>query len=428
MAPPTEQRVVIVGAGQAGCQVATSLRQDGHTGRIVLIGAETHLPYQRPPLSKGHLTGKAARDALWLRPESWFAENDIDLHLGTTVRTIDPTSRTVTAHEVVSYDALVLALGTRHRELAVPGVDLGGVVSLRSLDEADDIRARLEAARDVVVIGGGFIGMEVASTAAALGKNATVAEVAPQLMGRVLSAQTAAFLLAAHCTRGLTISLATTVTAIVGQAGHVTGVQVADTDEARTLPADLVLVGIGAVPQIELAQAAGLCIDNGIAVDEYLRTSDPHIYAIGDCVSCPNPFAAGARIRLESVQNAVSQGRDVAATILGHGTPHDTVPWFWSDQADLKLQIAGLTGGHDEVVTHGDPGAEKFSAYCFARGRLLGVESINSPADHLAARRLVADPGALTPDAVRAPGFTAKAAVRSAKPRTVDPQPRGGRE
>lgn len=410
------QSVVIVGAGQAGCQAATSLRQDGFSGRIVLIGAEAHLPYQRPPLSKGHLTGKAARETLWLRPEAWFAENHVELRLGTAVRAIDAAARRVELDsERLPYDALVLALGARHRELPVAGTDLEGVVSLRSLDEADDIRARLEAAHDVVVIGGGFIGMEVASTAAALGKNATVVEVAPQLMGRVLSAETAAFLLDAHRRRGLAISLATTVHEITGNANRVSGVRVSDAAGERTLPADLVLVGIGAVPQTELAAAAGLTIDNGIAVDEHLRTTNPHIYAIGDCVSCPNPFARGERIRLESVQNAVAQGRDVAATLMGHGAPHSAVPWFWSDQADVKLQIAGLTTGHDEVVVAGNPAEEKFSAYCFAAGRLVGVESVNAPADHMAARRLVGATTSVTAAQVSDPAFSPKAAVAALK-------------
>lgn len=405
-------RVVIVGAGQAGCQVASSLRQDGFSGSIVLIGAETHLPYQRPPLSKGHLTGKAARDTLWLRPQTWYPENAVDVRLGVRVDAIDPDDRSITAAgERVGYDTLVLALGSRHRRLSIPGTDLDGVVSLRDLDEADDVRARLERAEHVVVIGGGFIGMEVAATAAALGKAATVVEVAPQLMGRVLSERTAAFLLAAHRARGLAISLSTTVLAIGGEAGRASRVRVCDTGGERTLPADLVLVGIGALPHTELAETAGLRIDNGIVVDELLRTSDEHIYAIGDCASCPNPYAAGRLTRLESVQNAVAQGRGVAATIAGNGAPHNTVPWFWSDQGDLKLQIAGLTTGHDEVVIAGDLAAEKFSAYCFADGALIGVESINSPADHMAARRLVAAEPPLTPNQVRDSAFNPKDAV-----------------
>ncbi len=416
---PAPETVVIVGAGQAGCQVATSLRQDGFGGRIVLIGAEGHLPYQRPPLSKGHLTGKMNRDTLWLRPAEWFAEHHVELRLGTRVEEIDREGRTVTTagpagRELVPYDVLVLALGSRHRELQVPGIQLDGVRSLRELDEADDIRHRLESAHDVVVIGGGFIGMEVASTAAALGKAATVVEVAPQLMGRVLSTPTAEFLLAAHRRRGLQIALETGVEEILGAAGRVTGVRVTGPEGTRTLPADFVLVGIGALPEIDLAQRAGLAVDNGIAVDPYLRSSDPQIFAIGDCASCPNPFAGNRRTRLESVQNAIAQGRDVAAAILGRVAPHVAVPWFWSDQADLKLQIAGLTTGHDDVVTVGDPADEKFSAYCFVGSQLVGVESINQPGDHMAARRLVAAAPTVTPDQVRDPGFSPKAAARPA--------------
>jgi 3-phenylpropionate/trans-cinnamate dioxygenase ferredoxin reductase subunit len=410
--PGGTQRIVIVGAGQAGCQVATSLRQGGFAGSIVLVGAERHLPYQRPPLSKGHLTGKVARESLWLRPESWFAENGVELRLGERVTSIDRAAHLVhLGEDRLDYEILVLALGSRHRELSVSGTDLDGVVSLRDLDEADDIRTRLESATDVVVIGGGFIGMEVASTGAALGKRVTVVEVAPQLMGRVLSAPTACFLHGAHCGRGLTVSLSATLQAILGESGRVSAVAISDSAGERVVPADLVLIGIGALPQTGLAEQAGLTIENGIAVDEYLRTSDPDVYAIGDCVSVPNPFAGGRRVRLESVQNATAQGRDVAATIVGKGKPHHAVPWFWSDQADLKLQIAGLTTGHDEVVLRGEVGAEKFSAYCFTDGRLVGVESVNSPAEHMAARRLVAAEETVTPDQVRDPAFNAKAAA-----------------
>ncbi|WP_344602865.1 NAD(P)/FAD-dependent oxidoreductase [Sporichthya brevicatena] len=410
MGESIERTVVVVGAGQAGCQAASSLRQDGFVGRLILVGAESHLPYQRPPLSKGHLTRTAPRDSLWFRPHAWYRDNDVELHLGRTIDAIDRTGRTIHCGEQrINYDVLVLALGARNRALDVPGAGLEGVLSLRSLDDADALLKRLDTADDIVIVGGGFIGLEVAATAAALGKRTTVLEVSERLMGRAVSNGTAEFLLQAHRSRGLTIELGTTVVELVGRGGAVEAVL---TSDGGRIPAQLVLVGIGAAPETHLAAEAGLEIDNGIAVDEYLRTSDPDIYAIGDCVSCPNPYAGGARIRLESVQNAVSQGRLVAAAILGHPAPYDAVPWFWSDQADIKLQIAGLSLGHTEVVIKGDVAARRFSTYCFAGERLIGVESVNSPGDHLAARRLISAAETVSPAEVRADGFNPKVAAR----------------
>jgi 3-phenylpropionate/trans-cinnamate dioxygenase ferredoxin reductase subunit len=402
--------VVVVGAGQAGCQLVSSLRDDGYTGPVTLVGSERHLPYQRPPLSKGHLTGKALRESLWLRPANYFDEHDIQVHLGVTVTALDCAGRTIQLSDGSSlpYEAVVLALGSRHREIPLPGCKLDGVVSLRTLDEADEVRDRLASARDVVVVGGGFIGMEVAATAAQLGKTTTVLEIAPQLMGRVLSRETATFLVAAHRTRGLNVELSTSATGLAGMGGSV---QVVDTSEGERLPADLVVLGVGAVPNVELARDAGLVVQNGIVVDELLRTSDPAVYAIGDCASAPSPYLAGSPVRLESVQNATAQARAVAATIAGTPTVNAAVPWFWSDQADLKLQIAGLTNGHDEVVLTGDLASDRFSAWCFLAGALVGVESINRPPDHMAARKLLAGSTALTPEHVRAADFDPKRAA-----------------
>ena len=405
--------VVVVGAGQAGCQVVSSLRDAGYQGRIALIGAEPQLPYQRPPLSKGHLTGKALRESLWLRPEAWYDEQGVDLHLGVRVTHVDRIAHQVQLSDggMLPYGCLVLALGSRHREIPLPGSDLEGVVGLRTLDEADEVRDKLALAHHVVVVGGGFIGMEVAATAAQLGKEATVLEIAPQLMGRVLSRETASFLLGAHQKRGLALELGCSAAALVGIHGSV---QAVDTADGRRLPADLVLLGVGAVPCTELALDAGLEVDNGIVVDELLRTSDPDIYAVGDCASAPCPFAGGRHTRLESVQNATAQGRAVAATIAGTPTTNDSVPWFWSDQADLKIQIAGLTTGHDEVVLTGDRSNDRFSVWCFAAGSLVGVESVNRPADHMAARKLLGRTPSVTADEVRAEGFDPKGAAAGA--------------
>jgi len=414
--------IVVVGAGQAGCQTAASLREHGYRGRLVLVGAEPHLPYQRPPLSKGHVTGQAQRDTLWLHPESFYQQQDIELLLTETVDAIDRDARRVRlgSGDTLHYEHLVLAIGGRNRALAVDGAGLDGVLALRTLDEADTLRDRLAVATTVVVIGGGFIGMEVAATAARLGRDATVIEVADRLMGRVLSRETADFLLRAHRLRGLDIELSTSVTCIEGHDGAVTGVHLSD---GRQLPADLVVVGIGAEPNVELASAAGLPVDNGIVVDEYLRTEDPHISAVGDCVSSPSRFAGGRAVRLESVQNATAQPRSLAVRLAGgQAVPYDAVPWFWSDQADLKLQIAGLVAGHASVAIRGSVENERFSVFCFDEGgALVGVESVNRPSDHMMARRLIQSGTAVTREQVLDPELDLKALAlgRAGRTRTA---------
>lgn len=404
----TTQRVVVVGAGQAGCQLVSSLREGGFRGDITLVGSEAHIPYQRPPLSKGYLTGSTDLTSLWLRPEQWFADQAVDVRLGVEVTAIHRQTKTlsITGQPPLDYDVLVIATGARNRGLPVQGADLGGVHYLRDLDEANQLRQSFDVAERVVVVGGGFIGMEVAATAATLGKATTVIESAPQLMGRVLSTRTASFLLDAHRQRGLAVELGTGVTSIEGTSGRATAVV---TGTGTRVAADLVVVGIGAQANDHLAWSAGLAVDNGIVVDRQMRTTDENIFAIGDCASGPNPFASADRIRLESVQNAVAQARCVAATIAGSPTECHDVPWFWSDQGELKLQIAGLTTGHDETVVSGDILVEKFSTYCFRSGQLVAVESINRPADHMAARRLLASPTPPTAEQVRDTEFNPKA-------------------
>jgi 3-phenylpropionate/trans-cinnamate dioxygenase ferredoxin reductase subunit len=400
----------VVGAGQAGCQLVASLREEGFAGPITLIGGEAHLPYQRPPLSKGHLTGKTERARLFLRVESWFAEQRIDLRLGATVADLDRDARKLRLAdgEVIGYDVLVLATGSRHRELDVAGRNLDGVLALRTLGEADALRERLAAARDVVVIGGGFIGLEVAATAAAMGRTTTVLELGPRLMGRVLSEPTADFLLGAHRARGVRVALETGVRGLAGLHGRVMSVT---SSAGEVLPADLVLLGVGALAEDELARAAGLTVDQGIVVDEYLRTSDEAIYAVGDCARLVSPWAGGASVRLESVQHAVDSARHLARHLAGVSEPYVALPWFWSDQGDLKLQIAGLTAGHSETVLRGSPAANAFSVWCFAADRLVGVETINSAKDHLTARKILAARVPLTPADVAAEGFDPKAAL-----------------
>jgi 3-phenylpropionate/trans-cinnamate dioxygenase ferredoxin reductase component len=380
--------VAIVGTGQAGFQTAASLRQEGFAGRIATIGDEPVPPYQRPPLSKSYLARESALDELWLRPESFYTQHQIELLEGETVKAIDLTERRLrlTSGGELSWDHLVLATGARFRPLAVPGAELDGVLPLRTLADANILRERLDQAREVVVVGAGFIGLEFASVAIARGAAVHIIEVTQHPMGRVVSATISKFFCEAHRRWGAEVSLGTGVTRVLGAGGRVSGVE---TTDGRHLSADLVLICIGVIPNAELAGEAGLAVDNGIVVDEYLATEDAAIFAIGDCANFPTPFAIG-RVRLESVQNAVDQGRCVAANIAGKPAPYDKVPWFWSDQGDLKLQIAGITAGHDTAVLRGDPDSGHFSVFCYRAGRLIGVESVNQTADHVVARRLLA--------------------------------------
>jgi 3-phenylpropionate/trans-cinnamate dioxygenase ferredoxin reductase component len=379
--------VAVVGTGQAGFQAAASLRQDGFAGRIAMIGDEPVLPYQRPPLSKSYLARESALDELWLRPETFYTGHQIDLLAGETVTAIDRTERRLrlASGSALSWDHLILATGARFRPLAVPGAELDGVLPLRTLADTDILRERLDHAREVVVVGAGFIGLEFASVAIARGAAVHIIEVTQHPMGRVVSATISKFFCEAHRRWGAEVSLGTGVTRVLGAGGRVSGVE---TTDGRHLSADLVLICIGVIPNAELAGEAGLAVDNGIVVDEYLATEDAAIFAIGDCANFPTPFAIG-RVRLESVQNAVDQGRCVAANIAGKPAPYDKVPWFWSDQGDLKLQIAGITAGHDTAVLRGDPDSGHFSVFCYRAGRLIGVESVNQTADHVVARRLL---------------------------------------
>ena len=403
--------VAVVGTGQAGFQAAASLRQDGFAGRVVLIGDEPVAPYQRPPLSKSYLAGDSGLDELWLRPETFYTQHQIDLLAGETVTAIGRTERRLrlASGGELSWDHLVLATGARFRLLAVPGAELDGVLPLRTLAAADILRERLDQTRKVVVVGAGFIGLEFASVAIARGAAVHIIEVTQHPMGRVVSAATSRFFTDAHRRWGAKVSLGTGVSRILGEGGRVTGVE---TTEGQHLPADLVLICIGVIPNAELADAAGLAVNNGIVVDECLATADPAIFAIGDSANFPTPFAVG-RVRLESVQNAVDQGRCVAAQIAGKPAPYDKVPWFWSDQGDLKLQIAGITTGHDTRVLRGDPDGGHFSVFCFRAGRLIGVESVNQTADHVVARRLLAGDPKLTPEQAADESYDLRAHARS---------------
>jgi 3-phenylpropionate/trans-cinnamate dioxygenase ferredoxin reductase component len=391
--------IVIVGGGQAGFQTASSLRSEGYDGPIRVICEEPQVPYQRPPLSKAFVLGKQDQSRLLLRPEPYYQDHDIGLLTGERAVSIDRSARVIqtASGEQIPYDTLVLALGARNRRLTVPGAALEGVCYLRTLAEAVELKQRLENARQVVVIGGGFIGLEIAASARTLGKPVTVLEALPRLMARVVAPVVSEFFRAAHAARGVEVRLGAQVTQIRGN-GAVQDVLIED---RSAIPADMVVVGIGVAPNVELAREAGLDAaavpPHGISVDEFLRTSDPRIFAIGDCAEYHNAFAGG-RVRLESVQNAVDQAICVARTIAGKPAPYHAAPWFWSDQFDLRLQMAGLPAGHDRVVVRGSPEAGKFSVFYFTEGRLRAVDSVNRPADHLAARKMIGAGTSLTPD------------------------------
>lgn len=399
--------VVIIGAGQAGVQVALSLRQKGHEGGITLIGDETHLPYQRPPLSKAYLKGEMARDSLSLRPSDALVGQGISLRLGVKAIGIDRAGHAVlTDGETVRYDRLVLGTGTRPRELTLPGANLPGLFSLRGIEDADALAKALNAARMVVIIGGGFIGLEVAATARAKGLGVTVVEAAPRVMARAVAPFVSTWFEAMHRSMGTTVLTGTGVAAIEGTAG----VEAVILSDGTRLPADLVLVGIGAVPNTELAQAAGLPCPNGIEVDALGRTADPAIFAVGDCSLHPNPYAGGP-FRLESVQNAIDQAKAVAGAILDGTAPYDAVPWFWSDQGAVKLQTTGLPINAEAHVLRGAPDQGRFTVFHLKAGRIIAADSVNMPADHMAARRLVAARAVIAPETLADPAIPLKSLI-----------------
>lgn len=382
--------VVIAGAGHAGFQAAASLRAEGYEDAIRLVGDEPWLPYQRPPLSKAFMIGKQDIEATALRPEEFYAAHKIDLLMGERIAAIDPSRSCVKLESgsELAYDSLVLATGARNRLLPVKGAELDGVCYLRTREEAEEIRERLEQAESVVVIGGGFIGLELAAAAAESGKQVAVVEAQARLMARAVAPILSEFFLDLHSVHGVRFALDASVVEIASEVVLRDG---------TVYPADLVLVGIGVVPNMELAASAGLAVANGIVVDEQLRTGADNIFAVGDCADHPNRFAGG-RARLESVQNAVDQARCVAATIAGKPHTYDAVPWFWTDQFDAKLQMVGLAQGCDMAITRGDPESRKFSVCHFKEGRLMAIDSVNRPADHMAGRKLLASGTRLTPE------------------------------
>ena len=398
--------VLIVGAGQAGYQVAASLRQEGFAGELTLIGDEPGLPYQRPPLSKAYLLGKIGTASLRFRSPEFYEQHRITL-VHDQVTAIDRLQRHVklASGSTPGYDHLVLATGARNRVPVVPGTELDGVFGVRTLADADALAPRVAVVKHVVVIGAGFIGLEFAAVAAAKGVAVHVLEMGQRVMARAVSPQTSELFRAAHEGWGTRLEFGRSVARVLGQDGKVTAVE---TDDGRMLPAELVVYGIGVVPNMELAAAAGLDVHNGITVDAMLLTEDPAISAIGDAVCFPSPYRA-TPIRLESVQNAADQARAVAARLMGKPAPYTALPWFWTDQGDLKLQIAGLLDGHDETVLLGSAQSKQMSVMCFRQGRLIAVESTNRTPDHMAARKVLARASRLSVAEAAAPGFDLKA-------------------
>jgi 3-phenylpropionate/trans-cinnamate dioxygenase ferredoxin reductase component len=387
-------RVVIVGAGQAGAALAAKLRASGHDGEIVMLGDEPAPPYQRPPLSKAYLLGEMEEERLWLRAPDFWADHAIDLRLGQPVTGLDPVARTVTVGgQALTYDALALTTGSTPRRLpAALGGALEGVYTVRTLADVDAMRAEFQPGRRVIIVGGGYIGLEAAAVASKLGLSVTVLEMAPRILQRVASPETSNYVRALHQAHGVTVMEATGLDRLDGDS-RVTGALLQD---GRELPADFVIVGVGITPNTQLAEAAGLTIDNGIATDALGRTSDPAIWAAGDCASFP---WRGGRLRLESVGNAIDQAEAVAANMLGAGQPYEAKPWFWSDQFDLKLQIAGLNTGYDHIATRTGDG-EAVSFWYYQGDTLLAVDAMNDARAYMVGKRLIEMGKSPAPDVI----------------------------
>lgn len=402
--------ILIAGAGHGGVQTAMSLRQNGFEGRIVLVGDEPGLPYQRPPLSKAYLQGMMLLESLWPRPESFYRDNQIEFMGGTRVTAIKPAARRITLgnREEIEYGHLVLSVGARNRRPQLEGVDQDGVVYIRTLVETDALKPRLAVAHNIVVIGAGFIGLEFAAVAAAQGKNVTVLEMTDRAMARAVSAPVSTYFARWHQNAGAVLRFDTSANRILGTAGKVTAVETTDRQE---IAADMVIISVGVVPNVEIAKNAGLRTGDGVIVDEYLITSDENISAIGEC--CLFPSVHGRRaLRLESVQNANDQGKTVANRLTGKPNRYEAVPWFWSDQGEVKLQIVGIGVTDDETVIRGDQAEGTFSVFHYSGGNLTAIESVNKPADHMFGRRALG--GGVTPSALQAadPSFDLKKLLR----------------
>ena len=380
------RKIVIAGAGHAAGQLVSTLRQKGFAGSIIAVGDEAYPPYQRPPLSKKFLAGELALERIYFKPAEFYESNDIEIRLGTRVVMFDRAAKTVSCSNgaVLDYDDLVLATGTRVRKLPLQGSDLPGVHYLRNIDDVLSIRADMEKHRRLLIIGAGYIGLEVAAVAVTRGLDVTVVEMEDRVLSRVVSPQLSRFYQREHENHGVKFELGASAARLTGD-GRVESVELTD---GRTIAADVVIVGVGVVPNTELAKAAGLEVNDGIVVDDHCRTSDPHVFAIGDCTMHPNSLL-GRSLRLESVHNALEQAKTAAANICGEDVIYAQVPWFWSDQYDLKLQIAGLSQGYDQVVIRGEPASRSFSCLYLKDGVLIAVDAVNKPKDFMQSKALI---------------------------------------
>jgi len=384
--------IVIVGAGQAAAQLVLSLRQGGYKEPIRMIGDEPYAPYQRPPLSKKFLTERPAADTLYFRPEKFWSEQGVAAEYGKSVQSIDRANKRATfAGGEAEYSTLFLSTGTRARPLPVPGADLGNVFSLRKIDDVRTLRGPLDEARRIVIVGGGYIGLEVAAVARSEGREVTVLEAEERVMKRVTSPVISEFMQNFHRARGVDIRLGARLAAIEGE-GKVSQVRLAD---GAPLAADLVLLAVGARPNDDLAAAAGLACEDGIVVDEHGQTADPAIWAAGDCTRFPSR-RYGRKLRLECVQNAIDQAKAVASALTGKPQSYDPVPWFWSDQYELKLQMAGLSDGYDDATAVGDVSAARFSVEYRKNGKLIAVDAVNDGRAYMSGRKRIAEETAAT--------------------------------
>ncbi|MFN2426814.1 MAG: NAD(P)/FAD-dependent oxidoreductase [Candidatus Binatia bacterium] len=407
-------RVVIVGAGQAGAQVAFSLRQWGFEGKIALVGEENFVPYERPPLSKEFLKEELAEDRLYFRPPDWYAEHTIDLFTGVVVTSIDPEIGIAYLDRVtgLSFDTAVLATGSRPRPLAVRGATLEGIYEVRAIGDTLGLRRLMRPGTKMVVVGAGYIGLEVAAVARSLGVEVTVLEAMDRVLARVTGTVVSDFFEAEHRSRGVDVRCGARVTAFEGKVA-LSGVRLED---GSLLPCDVAVVGVGVQPRDELARGCGIACDDGIVVDRDARTSNPRVLAVGDCSRRPLVHY-GRSGRLESVHNAIEQGKLAAAAILARPRPAEDVPWFWSNQYDLKLQIAGLGAGHDSTVVRGNPADRKFSVFYLRDGALLAVDAINSPMEFMASKQLIAGAARPDPELLGDPAVTMKAIVDAERDR-----------
>jgi 3-phenylpropionate/trans-cinnamate dioxygenase ferredoxin reductase subunit len=399
-------KVVILGAGHAGGSAAAFLRQYGHEGPIILVGDEPIPPYQRPPLSKAWLKGEADADSLALKDLDWYAENNCELRLNTRAVSLNRGARTIALSdgETLSYDLLIIATGARARRLTIPGADLKGVLELRTAADAESLKAALGQGKRLAVVGGGYVGLEAAASARALGAHAMVLEREPRILARVACEALSSFFTDYHRAQGVNFELGVQIEAFEGEDGHVRRVRLAD---GRAVECDAVLVGIGAIPNDEIAKDAGLECVNGIVVDLAARTADPSVFAIGDVTHRPLPLY-DRQVRLESVPNALEQAKLVAGAICGRPAPAPEVPWFWSDQYDLKLQIAGMPFDADQIIVRGDPATAKFAVFHLKGDQLQAVEAVNAPPEFMMGKQLIANRKSLSRERLADPSVSMK--------------------